>query len=45
MHRRINNLKKLSEGASIQDIIVAYPNLTESSFQAVLAYASEVNCK
>lgn len=35
-------LKKLSEGATFQDLIVAYPNLTETSIKAVLAYASDV---
>jgi uncharacterized protein (DUF433 family) len=35
-------LKKLSEGASIDDLIVAYPNLTHTSISAVLAYASDV---
>ena len=35
-------LQKLSEGASIQDLIVAYPNLTEASINAALAYASDV---
>ena len=35
-------LKKLSEGASAEDIILAYPNLTHTSISAVLAYASDV---
>lgn len=35
-------LKKLSEGASVDDIITAYPNLTHNSIKAVLAYASDV---
>ena len=35
-------LKKLSEGASIQDLIEAYPSLTHESIKAVLAYASDV---
>jgi uncharacterized protein (DUF433 family) len=35
-------LKKLSEGASAEDIILAYPNLTHNSISAVLAYASDV---
>jgi uncharacterized protein (DUF433 family) len=35
-------LTKLSEGASVQDIITAYPNLTEASVNAVLAYAADV---
>ena len=35
-------LKKLSEGASIQDVLIAYPNLTQESINAVLAYASDV---
>jgi len=33
-------LRKLSEGATIQELIAAYPNLTETSIKAVLAYAS-----
>jgi len=35
-------LQKLSEGASAEDIIFAYPNLTPVSISAVLAYASDV---
>ena len=35
-------LKKLSEGASFQQLIAAYPDLSESSINAVLAYASDV---
>jgi len=35
-------LKKLSEGASFEDIILAYPNLTRISISAVLAYAADV---
>ncbi len=35
-------LRKLSEGASSEDIILAYPNLTHNSIWAVLAYASDV---
>ena len=35
-------LKKLSEGASAEDIIQAYPNLTNESVSAALAYASDV---
>jgi uncharacterized protein (DUF433 family) len=35
-------LKKLSEGASPDDLIAAYPNLTLLSINAVLAYASDV---
>ena len=35
-------LKKMSEGATIPDLIIAYPILTETSIQAVLAYASDV---
>lgn len=35
-------LKKLSEGASVQDILDAYPTLTPASIAAVLAYASDV---
>ncbi len=35
-------LQKLSEGATADDIITAYPNLTPVSISAVLAYASDV---
>jgi uncharacterized protein (DUF433 family) len=35
-------LKKLSEGATIQDLTVAYPDLSETSIKAVLAYAYDV---
>ena len=35
-------LKKLSEGASVDDLILAYPNITAVSISAVLAYASDV---
>jgi len=35
-------LTKLSEGASPEDIILAYPNLTLTSISAALAYASDV---
>jgi uncharacterized protein (DUF433 family) len=35
-------LKKLSEGASPQQLMVAYPNLSETAINAVLAYASDV---
>jgi uncharacterized protein (DUF433 family) len=31
-------LKKLSEGASFQDLIDAYPGLTSKSIKAALAY-------
>ena len=34
-------LQKLSEGASVQDLIEAYPNLTDASIMAALAYASD----
>ncbi|HEU4552208.1 MAG TPA: DUF433 domain-containing protein [Chitinophaga sp.] len=34
-------LQRLSEGASIQDLPEAYPNLTEISIKAALAYASD----
>ena len=33
-------LKKLSEGASPQHVITSYPNLSETSIDAVLTYAS-----
>lgn len=35
-------LKKLSEGATFQELIAAYPKLTETSVNAALAYASDV---
>ena len=35
-------LKKLSEGASSEEILSAYPNLTLMSISAVLAYAADV---
>jgi uncharacterized protein (DUF433 family) len=35
-------LKKLSEGASPQQLITSYPNLSETAINAVLAYASDV---
>jgi uncharacterized protein (DUF433 family) len=35
-------LQKLSEGGTSEDIIAAYPNLTQASINAVLAYASDV---
>jgi uncharacterized protein (DUF433 family) len=35
-------LKKLSEGATHADLILAYPSLTPLAINAVLAYASDV---
>lgn len=35
-------LKKLSEGASHENLIAAYPSLTLASISAVLAYASDI---
>jgi uncharacterized protein (DUF433 family) len=35
-------LQRLSEGASIQDLIDAYPHLSIASINAALAYASDV---
>lgn len=35
-------LKKLSEGATPEELIEAYPNLTFASISAVLAYASDI---
>ena len=35
-------LKKLSEGATSEELIEAYPNLTFASISAVLAYASDI---
>ena len=34
-------LRKLSEGASEQDLLDAYPRLTRHDIQAVLAYAAD----
>ncbi len=34
-------LKKLSEGASHEDVIAAYPGLTYTLINAVLSYASD----
>ena len=33
-------LKKLSEGATFQELIAAYPKLTQASLKAALEYAS-----
>ncbi len=35
-------LKKLSEGATANDLITAYPQLTATAISAVLAYAADV---
>jgi len=35
-------IKKLSEGASIQDIIIGYPGLDEKDVLAALAYSADV---
>ena len=35
-------LKKLSEGASAEDVVLAYPHLTHVSVNAALAYASDM---
>lgn len=35
-------LKKLSEGASPQQLMEAYPNLSDVAINAALAYASDV---
>ncbi len=35
-------LTRLSEGATVDEIILAYPNLTQIEIQAVLAYAADV---
>ena len=35
-------LKKLSEGATSEELVEAYPNLTLASISAVLAYASDI---
>lgn len=34
-------LQRLSEGASVPELIEAYPNLTEISIMAALAYAAD----
>ncbi len=35
-------LKRLSEGATVQDLIEAWPNLTEDDVRAALAYSADV---
>ena len=35
-------LKMMSEGASIDDLITAYPNLSNDSINGALAYAADV---
>lgn len=35
-------LKKLSEGATMQQMIAGYPSLSEAAINAALAYASDV---
>lgn len=35
-------LKKLSEGATAEDLVNSYHNITRESINAVLAYASDV---
>lgn len=35
-------LKKLSEGASLQQLLTSYPGLSEAAINAALAYASDV---
>ncbi len=35
-------LQKLSEGATADDIIAAYPSISQPTINAVLAYASDV---
>jgi uncharacterized protein (DUF433 family) len=35
-------LKKLSEGATQQQLLAAYPSLSEAAINAALAYASDV---
>jgi len=35
-------LKKLSEGASVDDILIAYPHLKAIHISAALAYATDV---
>jgi uncharacterized protein (DUF433 family) len=34
-------LRKLSEGATVEDLLDAYPKLTEADIRACLAYAAE----
>lgn len=35
-------LRKLSEGADKEELLQAYPNITEKDIRAVLAYATKV---
>jgi len=35
-------LRKLGEGATIDDLLLMYPNLTKESIQAALQYAAEL---
>jgi len=35
-------LRKLSEGAKEEDLLDAYPNLTQEDIRAALAYAAEL---
>ncbi len=35
-------LKKMSEGATVNDLLKEYPNLTEQQIYAVLAYSSAI---
>jgi len=34
-------LRKLGEGASIEDLLAAYPRLTAEDFRAAMAYAAD----
>ena len=35
-------LERLSEGATVQDLVEAWPNLTEDDVRAALAYSADV---
>ncbi|MFD1144124.1 DUF433 domain-containing protein [Larkinella insperata] len=35
-------LRKMSQGAAVQDLLVMYPHLEEKDIQAALLYASDV---
>ncbi len=34
-------LQRLSEGATVSDLLIAYPSLTSAAIDAVLVYASD----
>ncbi len=35
-------IKRMSEGATVNDLITGYPNLTEKDVRAALAYSADV---